>query len=451
MKSYIECVAGLTGGGKSFTVVERMLEHIAAGGVVYSNIRLELDPWFNESYQKMKEFYLVDEFSDHKEERKEEGVFPVKFTGKDGVEKFVYNSKGCKDFLRRFRRWEYQEGQYNYIEDSNVGAGLMDFIPAGDVDHPVLVVLDEALDHFESGDGNTSSEFRSFLRHTRKLGVNLIFIAQDYGDLDRKIRNLVHFVWEVKDMKFWKVPVFGPVLSMFGTGGALPLPWSDNIHTRQWNAKQFGKAKATPVNKRQWVFRDTLIFQCYQSVSLHNSGVQLQGKASDFRGKGRIELKGRKVKPIERILIYAALIAVSFFVFKSSKTISEMGEKLDIAEKTRMENVKILAAQESLSVPPAPGLAVELEPVPPPEVFCSYLEDTGGRVEIRTMKRGREFIYKLGGWFRGRKVIGISGVEYSVTLKDQESGSIETIYFPLLKETLSTENGLPSHTKGNSV
>lgn len=319
MQSFVECYSGLMGGGKSFSAVQRMNRHIAQGGVVYSNILLKLDPWFNPDYP-MKEFLLpvcplLEQFGffpDCKSEWKEGKRLPVVVEDKKQGRCWVFNSHGACFALERFHDWRYQEGQFNYISDDLVNAQLMHHLPKGAVDRPVLVVLDEALDHFESASDNTNAEFRSFLRHVRKLGLNLIFIAQDFSSLEKKIRVLTHYVWTFRDFKTWKVPVLGAFLP----GGTLPLPWSDNIQQRQYHQKQFSMAKAEPVNKRTMAYRDPIIFQCYQSVSLHNASITMNGVAKDFGESGRI-LKGKKrMNMYERVFIYVLLGVSLWFAFK---------------------------------------------------------------------------------------------------------------------------------------
>lgn len=311
------------GGGKSFSATQRMLRQIASGGVVYSNIQLKIDPWHNPDYD-MKEFHipvcpLLERVGYIPECKLSPAVgvskrLPLIETDNKGRRCWVFNSHGADFFLRRFCSWNYQEGQFNYLPDDVVGPSLSHHLPRGAVDYPVLVVLDEALDHFESESANTNAEFRSFLRHVRKLGINLIFIAQDFGSLEKKIRVLTHYVWTFRDMKTWKVPVIGAVLP----NGVLPYPWNDVIQQRQYHGKQFGTIKAEPINKGIFQPRDTFVFQCYQSVSLHNAAIQMNGVASHFGEGGRISKGKKKMNKFERILIYGLLGVALSFGFKKA-------------------------------------------------------------------------------------------------------------------------------------
>lgn len=272
----IYCISGLLGGGKSFYAVEKMAKHIASGGVVYSNIKLELDPWFNTGY-KNPIFFLPEEYP---------GALTV--VDDDGTRRhlhdekgYCYNAKGFRELLRSRFGWQLQDGQYYYLRDDDVGPGLPSLISGGSTDLPVMVVLDEALDHFEAGDNATSKDFRSFLRHVRKLGIDLYFIAQDFGSLDRKIRALCHYTVNCKDFATWRAPVLGV---------PLPPPFRWNIYVLEWHACDYGKITCPPVNRDKLHYRDPLIFGSYSSTGLHRV-FPLKVVRSDFRGVGVIKDK----------------------------------------------------------------------------------------------------------------------------------------------------------------
>lgn len=404
------------GGGKSFTAVSRMIDHIADGGVVYSNIELKLNPWFNPDYL-MKEFILPEQYAEPKMDLTVSPPVPVFVDSKEG-RGFVYNSRGARFFLSRFKNWHYQEGQFNYIPDDAVGPDLMKSLPSGSVDRPVLVILDEALDHFESCSSNVNAEFRSFLRHVRKLGINLIFIAQDFGAMEKKIRMLVHYVWLFKDLKTWPVPCIGSAFSALRwLGGnkpssALPPPFCDNIHTRQYHQKTFGMASAEIINRQQYVYRDPFIFQCYQSVNLHNSNIQMKGKAQDFGESGRIKKEKSKVKPFERVLIYALLLVSVYMSFRRPAAVP-------VASVSSPPPVAVSNISRPAAV--SPGVPPEL-----PKERVTMFINSKDRVQVGTVCDGRSRIYRLGGYVGGRQVVALS--DSSVTLKD-DRGDTETLRF----------------------
>jgi len=392
MLSFVECYSGLMGGGKSYSAVERMLRHIAGGGVVYSNILLKLEPWHNYDYS-MPEFSLPELNDEVKCARHGLLRLPC-FKDTPKGREWVYNSHGAKHYLRRFLNWEYQEGQFNYIPDDSVGSGLMHDLPCGTVDRPVLVVLDEALDHFESCGTNVNAEFRSFLRHVRKLGINLIFIAQDFASLEKKIRVLTHYVWTFRDLKTWKVPCIGAFLP----GGVLPRPWSDHIQQRQFHQKQFGQAKAEHINKNMYAMRDPFIFQCYQSVSLHNAAITMNGTAQDFGDSGRIKKGRSKVSKVERIVIYVLLAAALWFSFR----------KASAAQPPAVIGSGVVSAP------------VVAPPVPRPEKFTDgYSRNSSGeiveRLPISWIQKGASSNFWIEGVSLSSGVVTVRGVVESVS------------------------------------
>ncbi len=297
---FIECFSGLMGGGKSFFSTVRAAQHIASGGLVVSNIHFELEPWFNDAYaDKMTPFRLPTRFEGCRKQINPDLTVSDVIEIVNGVPHFVYNSKGLKHYLKREHGWTYQEGQFRYLPDEQVNVYLHQHIPRGSVGLPVLVILDEALDKFESNGttSNSTAEFRSFLRHVRKLGVSLIFIAQDFESLDKKIRMLTHFVWRFRDLLTWPLPVINR---------PFPPPFCHYIVCQQYHQSQFGSLKAKTINSKTWFPRDSDVFGCYQSVSLHNVRLKMADDSkTDFRLTTK--KKAKTVYLIERLFIYSVL------------------------------------------------------------------------------------------------------------------------------------------------
>ncbi len=343
---FVECFSGLMGGGKSFFSLIRIAEHIANGGVVYTNIRVQPDPWFNETYSHlMKSFWLPECFDGCRMEMHKGGLMLPVIRARGEVKEFEYNSRGLRHFLRTTKKWNLQEGQYNYLPDELIGPDLPEHLPRGSQTRPVLVIVDEALDHFESNikGGSATAEFRSFLRHIRKLGINLVFITQDFGSLEKKVRDLTHFVWRFRDMYTWPVPIFNR---------PLPPPWRDHIVCEKFHRSHFGKAKAEAINKNTWVFRDPLVFGCYQSIAMHNTKIKMADDVqTDFGDSGRIQIRGKKMNKFERVGLIAALVLAVFGVFRKT----EVRTEVVAAESTDDHAVKV-----SKSVPPDPGESVKV-------------------------------------------------------------------------------------------
>lgn len=404
---HVECFSGLMGGGKSFWSLITAALHISKGGVVFTNILFHLDAWFNDAYAHvMKSFWLTECFDGCRVEMHKGGiVLPVMRRTADGVPEFEYNSHGFRYFLAKRYKWELQPGQYHYIPDSDVNADLPSRLPPGSQRRALLVILDEALDHFESngtGTSNATAEFRSFLRHIRKLGIHLVFIAQDFGSMDKKIRMLTHYVWRFRDLYSWPVPIFNR---------PLPSPWKDHIICEQFHRSHFGKAKSITVNKDTWIARDPLVFQSYQSISLHNSGIKMAEDIQvDFGDVGKIVKKReKKMNWLERAALILCLVLAGMGAFK------------------KVPAPVVIAADPQRSND-SDVVAVVVEDRPDPVTVVTY-----GRFQYSNMYRrdglklyinGIE--YKLGQMTNAGTVLSVT--ENSVHIRDDEGN--DTFIYP---------------------
>lgn len=251
----IEAYSGLIGSGKSYSAVVRMLSYIAKGGCVVSNIRLMLDPWQNNH---------------------------ALFKGQYSKE---FNAMGVKEYVRRFYKWEYQEGQYRYIDNKHLeNLGVVEKLPAGLPDLPVLLVWDEGADFWDSDErANADKEFLSLLRHSRKLGMDFIFIVQEFTELNKRIRNQTAYVWRFIDMATFRIPGLGLGISW------IPI-LNNQIRVLQFNRAHFETKRDTvePVYLG-WLPKNQDVFSCYKTDALHVGVRVLTGEMVDFRGKGRIQ------------------------------------------------------------------------------------------------------------------------------------------------------------------
>ncbi len=256
----IECYVGLIGGGKSYNAVFRMLEYIASGGVVVTNITLKLDPWYN--------------FNKH-------------FIGRNRSFEFNgerVNARGVRHYLRERYSWELQDGQYLHVTNEQlIEHGLNKHLPTSK-DKPVLVVFDESADFWDSDDRSTADkEFLSNLRHSRKLGIDYIFIIQDMSELNKRIRNQVAYVWTFVDFATFRVA--GLRLPMRYVP---PFHWHTQILCNQWHRRSFEKGGAIESVYRCTRYKDQMIFGCYETEELHRSLEFKEGVRSDFGDEGRI-------------------------------------------------------------------------------------------------------------------------------------------------------------------
>lgn len=164
----IQLIEGKVGSGKTYFAVRLALAHIAAGGVVYSNI---------EFVRRGVRQYIL-------------GKFGVRFRG---------------DSLRSLPAMEGVKEWYR-----------PDVIQWGTRDCPVLVILDETHLFWNARDyaqtAKTQADMLSFLSQSRKAGVDVIFISQDEGNIDRQFRVQAEQLVICRNMGKNRVPVFGVAL-----------------------------------------------------------------------------------------------------------------------------------------------------------------------------------------------------------------------------------------------
>ena len=267
----VEAFVGLVGGGKSFNSVRRMMAYMARGGRVCSNIRL---------------------------------------TGWDDSLSDLSADSPVRDYLRSLG-WEYQPKQYIYIPFEEM---VQDFewikkVPAGlDRLHRTFLVVDEATDLFDTLDGGrlkSDSAYREifhFLRLSRHVHVDVLFIAQDIDSINRRLRGLVSGIWRSTDMKNFRLPV-------------LKIKFPFDLFLLQLFDRT-GKYET----RREWLQKDTRIFGLYEREAFNQSlSVGWDGVAiSD----GSIKKGKKKMNIIERVLLFASLgLSVWALCSPSSKKI----------------------------------------------------------------------------------------------------------------------------------
>jgi len=288
------------------------MRYMASGGAVYTNMTLIRQPWYNLRYSHaMKEFKRKDVplgtrrtvgGSDYVFSEGEDELCLARIDDHGWA---WSNSCGFEDYLKRTYKWTYQSGQYNKLHNEDMQGELHGLIPRGTPSKPVLCVLDEAVDFFDTDDrGKANREFLSFLRHSRKQCVDMIFIAQDFNELNKRIRNQTHFIWTFWDMQTFKIP---------GIRTTLPPPWKNMILCQQWNRSMSGG-----VLKRVWKTRDVGLFGCYRTDELFRALKSADGK-TDFSGEGNIKLKGKKMNMLERAALFMCLLFSGLAFFSGGK------------------------------------------------------------------------------------------------------------------------------------
>ncbi len=155
----IEIYEGRLGGGKTYYAVRRMMEYMASGGHVSSNIYLNWE-------------------------------------------------KVCAYVLEKYS-WQLVPEQYNFLDDEKITL-FHRFTPSGTFEQPSLVVVDEAHIWLNSRDWSQQSrELLTFLTQSRHCFTDIIFISQAALNCDKQIMRLVQYIWRFRDMKKYRIAGIG--------------------------------------------------------------------------------------------------------------------------------------------------------------------------------------------------------------------------------------------------
>lgn len=147
----IEFFTGILGGGKSYSAVHRIIERIAAGGMVYTNVAVYPEKLL--AYVEQKHFVKCDPNS-----------------------LVLLGDKQISDFQK------------------HTAPGS-------------LLVIDESHEWFNARDWDKASRtLLSFLTQSRKYDNDIIFITQHDHNLDKQFSRLVANIWKFKDLSKEKLP-----------------------------------------------------------------------------------------------------------------------------------------------------------------------------------------------------------------------------------------------------
>lgn len=269
----VEAFVGLVGGGKSYNSVRRMMSYMAIGGRCCSNILLK---------------------------------------GYDASARRFDDSSPVLSFLRSIG-WEYQPGQYTYISFDEMvsNPNWISAVPAGvDRYHRTLLVVDEATDLFDSLDGGrlrVDSQYREifhFLRLSRHVHVDVLFVVQDLASINTRLRGLVSYIWRSTDMKKFRM-------------AKLKIPFPFDLFMLQ----QFDRSGKYEV-RRDWVKKDPRVFTLYESEAFNNAlAVKWDGVAVDV-SKGR---KVKEAKKMNKFQMFLLLFSVGLGLFNLFRSRSSAG------------------------------------------------------------------------------------------------------------------------------
>lgn len=295
----IEIFEGRLGGGKTFYAVERMMKYMGSGGHVSTNIRL--------------------------------------------------NMPGVIAYVRKKYLWDIQPGQYIFLEDEQIPM-FHRYTPAGSMENPSLVVVDEAHIWLNARDwGQQSRELLSFLTQSRKCFTDIIFISQSALNVDKQIMRLVQYIWRFRDMQKFKIA---------GLGLTWPIP--------QFLRVQFDYDGSTVLDK-VFVIKDKTIYSLYYSYELVRKFPRLAAQAVKFDGKIKSK-RGFWMRMI--IIIICVALGMGIWMYKKFSS----GQLLTAGKKEQVVNGP---GSQAVAAPGNPSIPLIIK-----DHFRGIIEDERGRVII---------------------------------------------------------------------
>ena len=185
----IQTVEGKLGGSKTYMVMGWICNQLAKGGIVATNINIQLDAFEDQFGKKRGLRWVLDKHYNYTLQDRQlirlSDVNTVPYEAK----------KGVVDLLEIVMFYK--------------------MIPRGTPECPVFVAIDEAHLHFpQDGFRTIPNEVLAFLTLSRHACVDIVFISQHIKNMWCQMARLAEYRWGVRDMKKYGVPV-----------GFVNLPW----------------------------------------------------------------------------------------------------------------------------------------------------------------------------------------------------------------------------------
>jgi len=364
----IQTIEGRIGGGKTYTAMGWILNHLAKGGVVATNINIQ-----------------VEKFSD--QYGKKQGIRSVlkiyfNYILKDNQIIFLSDTKTVK--------YSTKKG----LVDLNEIVMFYKLVPRGTPDQPVLVVIDEAHIHFpQDGYRNIPKEVLHFLTLSRHACVDVVFISQHIKNMWCQMLRLAQFRWAVRDMK-----KYGAQIGMFS------IPW---IFPHILQNKNDYDGLTVISRKFEWVRK--YIFETYKSPELASSFESMPIASSVKVEKRKISMKERGLLFGSGVVIGLAVVIIpGCFSSKKNSTVepqalTESASGFDIIEKKESKSDDI---EEN-----------------PPEIYKGFSVTSKYEGSLFT----DQHIYKIGDYFNGLLIVQVG--DRWIRLYDETTKNYQTVSF----------------------
>ena len=213
MNGGTEVITGTLGGGKTAFAVERLVEHLLAGGYAFTNVEIYCDKVAEWMANRGRKF---------------------------DPERLVFFKGELGSFHKQVKR--------------------------GTHECQVMVVLDEASLDFNARDwASTSKDLLAFNNFVRKLDIRLLYITQRFEDLDKQFRARAGLLWVCRNMrhlKFWGIipfplPLFFRVRFDNTRGNGKPVKLDSDAVVKSWSWGLYNSDALTGKGHEQFLAMET--------------------------------------------------------------------------------------------------------------------------------------------------------------------------------------------------
>ena len=286
----IFCYCGSIGGGKTLLAVYDMLERIADGGIVYSNVEL------------------------HKAE--------------------------CLAFIKeKWKKVPDWDLAYHRFTADNV-LGVLNTLKAAPRGRPnTMLVIDECVEYFDASDreGFEGKQIHKtwgrFLRQSRKVRIDVLLIAQRCESINAKMRGLIQRKVITRDCEKWSL-VFMPLGRW--------IPFLRNRHRQVF----YDMESKTDVGAKWWR-KDSRLWKCYDTEQIFGGSLAVASGVD--AAPAVVEVKSKS--PAGVFAICAACVGLGLFLgswmFGGSSVVASVPI---VSTAPAVSSVPSLAAVSSLPV-----------------------------------------------------------------------------------------------------
>ncbi len=373
----IQTVEGRLGGSKTYSVVRWICNHLASGGVVATNINLQLEPFTDQYGDKRGLRWVLDK--EYGYVLRDEQVISLSDT--------------------RTVAYETKKGVFQLNEI----VMFYKLVPRGTPEMPLLVAIDEAHIHFpQNGYRSIPMEVLHFLTLSRHACVDIIFISQHIKNMWCQMFRLAEFRWSCRDLQKYGIPL-----------GLINLPWLLPNFLRVKHDYE-----GTPM-KREIEWKNPTYFHAYKSPELASAFESMKVAA-------RVEVKKRKMTMKEKLVLMCSSFAlgVSICVIPACNAVGQSKSRIEEVEKRLSddsgrfdanqvsENSKKESKPATASDPSTVGGYGKLKSS---EYYIGHVEN-GMESKFFTDKR----TYRIGDYVDGKIVVLIR--EHELVLLGEDSG-----------------------------